>query len=155
MTAAAHDQTEFTLGQLTTEYRRRLTLHRLGQGERPRWMDEIMRPLARELGRAAGLGASVGGPMGVGALVLITLRDLDAEAQESLTFTPHHDGDHFELRLVNTHSDTGRFPPGTLRSRAGLGYETVTLQPHHTAQEILDLHRSFTPVHATAPVHDQ
>ena len=144
--SATGEAGEFKLGQLLTEYRRRLALHRLKQGERPDWMHEVMRPLAEELGRASGLTPLVGGPRGIGVMVTVDLRDLNDNSQEYLVFTPRHEGDSFELHLVNQHSDTGRLPPGTVGHTAGLHHVSVALTPQQTAREILELHRSFTPV---------
>lgn len=119
----------------------------------PSWMEEVMRPLAQELARVSGLEASVGGPMGIGTMMFVSLRDLNGETQEYLCFTPHIDGDEFELLLVNQHSDNGRYTPGTVGHANNLHREGVRLQPNLTPQAILDLHKSFAPVPENSPVH--
>lgn len=113
------------------------------------WMSDILWPLADELARRTGKKASLCGPVGIGAKVIIILSDQENDPgyyrkeHMRLTVEPDFSDDRFALRY-ETGAVNDRYAPGTVGQANGLNNITALLPD--SVEEILGLFRTYPAV---------
>ncbi len=93
--------------------------------ECPRWRDELVEPLAREMADRFGLSYEVMGPFGICARVPIYFEDSDGNTVAGLTLQPGN-LDEGEL-YYETGETADRFEPGTMGEINGMNNVTERL----------------------------